>query len=363
MAGDDGQERTEAATPRRREEALKEGRVPRSQELSAATLLLAGTGALAVAGGASLARHTLAMLRGTGTAWLTADPLTASGAIALLEQVGRTTLFALAPFLIGVLGLTLLVNAAQARGVVSMEPLAPKLAHVDPVAGLKRLFSLQAAFNVLKAVIKLAIIGFVAWSILRRAWPEILSTSGAPVPEILRTTRSLAIRMSVLVGLVFLAVAALDYGFQLWQYEKSLRMTRQEVIQEHRETEGDPAVKGRIRQLQRAMARKRMLSKVATADVVVTNPTHIAVALKYDPLVSAAPVVLAMGERLLAQRIREIAMRAGVPVVENKPLARALLANAKIGQAIPPALYVAVAEVIAFVFRKKGAPLPTRRPR
>jgi flagellar biosynthetic protein FlhB len=175
--------------------------------------------------------------------------------------------------------------------------------------------------------------------------------------------RALAIRMAVLVGLVFLAIAALDYGFQLWQYEKSLRMTRQEVIQEHRETEGDPAVKGRIRQLQRAMARKRMLSKVATADVVVTNPTHIAVALKYDPLVSAAPVVLAMGERLLAQRIREIAMRAGVPVVENKPLARALLANAKIGQAIPPALYVAVAEVIAFVFRKKGAPLPTRRPR
>jgi flagellar biosynthetic protein FlhB len=363
MPSDDGQERTEAATARRREDALKEGRVPHSQELSGATLLLAGTGALALAGGASLAHHALAMLRGTGTAWLTPEPLTPNGAIALLEQVGRTTLLALAPFLIGVLGLTLLVNAAQARGVVSVEPLVPKLSHVNPVAGLERLFSIQAVFNVLKAVLKLTIIGFVAWGVLRRAWPELLATSGATVPEILGTTRTLAIRMAVLVGLVFLVVAALDYGFQLWQYEKSLRMTRQEVVQEHRETEGDPAVKGRIRQLQRAMARKRMLSNVATADVVVTNPTHIAVALKYDPLIAAAPVVLAMGERLLAQRIKDIAHRAGVPVVENKPLARALLANAKVGQAIPPALYVAVAEIIAFVFRKKGASLPRRRPR
>jgi flagellar biosynthetic protein FlhB len=362
MAEQDGQDRTEAATPRRRDEALREGRIPRSQELSAATLLLAGTGALALAGGAALGRHAITMLR-SGSAWLTADPLTSSGAIVLLEQVGRGTLFALAPFLTGVIGLTLLVNAVQARGAVSVEPLMPKLSHIDPIAGLKRLFSIEAAFNVLKALVKLTITGFVAWTVLRHAWPELLATSGAAVPQIWGVARTLAIRMAVLVGLVFLAIAAVDYGFQLWQYEKSLRMTKQEVIQEHRETEGDPAVKGRIRQLQRAMARKRMLANVATADVVVTNPTHIAVALRYDPLIAAAPMVIAMGERLLAQRIREIAMRAGVPVVENKPLARALFANAKVGSPIPPALYVAVAEVIAFVFKRKGSPLPARRPR
>jgi flagellar biosynthetic protein FlhB len=169
--------------------------------------------------------------------------------------------------------------------------------------------------------------------------------------------------MALFVGLVFLLIAGLDYGFQVWQFEKSLRMTKQEVVQEHRQTEGDPMVKGRIRQLQKAMARKRMLTNVATADVVVTNPTRIAVALKYDPLVSPAPVVLAMGERLLAKRIREIAARAGVPIIENKPLARALFATAKVGTPIPPALYVAVAEVIAFVFRRKGTQLPSRRPR
>jgi flagellar biosynthesis protein FlhB len=363
MAANDSQERTEAATPRRREDALKEGRVPRSQELSAAALLLAGTAALALAGGSALARQAVILVRGVGTAWLSSDPITTAGAVGLLEQVSRTTLLALAPFLIAIGALTLLVNTAQARGVVSVEPLQPKLSHVDPTEGLKRLFSAQALFNLLKAFLKFVVIGFVAWTVLRQAWPEILSTSGAPVPEVLAVTRGLAIRMAVLVGLVFLLIAAVDYGFQLWQYEKSLRMTKQEVVQEHRESEGDPAIKGRVRQLQRAMARKRMLTHVATADVVVTNPTHVAVALKYDPLVSAAPVVLAMGERLLAQRIREIALRAGVPIVENKPLARALLANARIGDPIPPALYVAVAEVIAFVMRKRGAELPVRRTR
>ncbi len=359
MAGDDGQEKTEAATPRRRDEARREGRVPKSTELSAATLLLAGTSVLALAGGTALARHAVRLVR-QGTDWMSPVPLSAGVAIATLEQVGRSTLLALAPFLAGVFLLTLFVNAVQARGVISAEPLMPKAEHINPVAGFKRLFSVEALFNLLKAVLKLLVIGLVAWLVLRRAWPEILSATGAAVPGVLGVTRLLAVRMALYVGLVFLLVAALDYGFQVWQYEKNLRMSRQEVIQEHRETEGDPAVKGRIRQLQRAMARKRMLANVATADVVVTNPTHIAVALKYDPLVAPAPLVLAMGERLLAQRIKEIAYRAGVPVVENKPLARALLAGAKVGQPIPPALYVAVAEVIAFILRRKGAPLPSR---
>ena len=362
MAHSDGQERTEEATPKRREEALKEGRVPRSQELSAATLLLAGTGTLAVAGGAKLARHAVWTLH-AGAGWLTAVPMTANGAVTILQQVGQSTLMALAPFLGAVLAITLLVNALQARGVLAPEAVSPKLSHIDPIAGMGRLFSAEALFNVLKALLKLAVIGFVAWVVLHRAWAEILSTSGAGVPQILGVTRELALRMALFVGLVFLAIAGVDYGFQVWQFEKSLRMTKQEVVQEHRESEGDPQVKGRIRQLQKAMARKRMLTSVATADVVVTNPTHIAVALKYDPLVSPAPVVLAMGERLLAKRIREIAMRGGVPVIENKPLARALFATAKVGTPIPPALYVAVAEVIAFVFRRKGAQLPARRDR
>lgn len=362
MANDDGQERTEAATQKRRDEARKEGRIPRSAELSSATLLLAGTGVLAMVGGAALATQSIQMLV-YGATQLTARPATSNEMIALVHNLGRSALMALLPFLIGVGGITLLVNAIQARGVISVEPVMPKLSHIDPISGLKRLVSVEAVFSVIKALVKLIIIGFVAWVVFRRAWPQILLTSGAEVPQIMGVTRTLGLRLALFVGLAFLVVAAIDYGFQVWQYEKSLKMTKQEVVQEHRESEGDPAVKGRIRQLQRQMARKRMMSKVATADVVVTNPTHIAVALKYDPLVSPAPIVVAMGERLIAQKIKELAYQAGVPVIENKPLARALLAGAKVGGPVPPALYVAVAEVIAFVFGRKGKPLPRKKDR
>ncbi len=362
MANDDGQERTEAPTQKRRDEARREGRVPRSQELSGAALLLAGTGTLAAVGGAALATQAVQLL-GTGTRHLTALPLSDGDVIRMLRELGQSALLALLPFLAGVGGVTLLVNAVQARGVITLEPLMPKLSHIDPLSGLKRLFSIQSVFGVLKAVLKLALIGWVAWLVFAGAWPRILSTSGADVATILGVTRSLAIRLALLVGLAFLVVAAVDYGFQLWQYEKSLKMSKQDVTREFRESEGDPALKGRIRQLQRQMARKRMMGKVATADVVVTNPTHIAVALKYDPLVAPAPIVLAMGERLVAQKIKELAHRAGVPVIENKPLARALLAGAKVGSPVPPALYVAVAEVIAFVFGRRGRPLPVGRDR
>ncbi|MEO8633739.1 MAG: flagellar biosynthesis protein FlhB [Gemmatimonadales bacterium] len=362
MSESDGQEKTESATPRKREEAAREGRVPRSAELSAATLLLAGTATLALTAGGTIARHAVDLVQ-VGQGWLLATPMTDRDLIGMVQQVGRATLLALAPFFLGVIAITLLVNAVQARGIISMEPLSLKLSHIDPIAGLGRIVSLDAVVNVLKALIKLTIIGFVAWRVFSGAWTEILTTSGSSVPAILGVTRALMIKFTVLVGLAFLAIALFDYGYQVWQFEKNLRMSKQDVTQESRETEGDPAVKGRIRQLQRTMARKRMLTKVATADVVVTNPTHIAVALKYDPLISAAPIVIAMGERLMAQRIKDIARQAGVPVIENKPLARALLASAKVGKSIPPALYVAVAEIIAFVFRKKGSNLPARRAR
>ncbi len=243
MAQSDGQERTEDATPKRREEALKEGRVPRSQELSAATLLIAGTTTLALAGGATLARHAVVTLQ-AGTGWLTAVPMTVNGAVTILQQVGQNTLLALAPFFGAVMAITLLVNAIQARGVISTEALGPKLSHIDPIAGMGRIFSAEALFNLFKALVKLAVIGCVAWGVLHHAWNEILSTSGAGVEQVLGVTRELAIRMALFVGLVFLAIAAVDYGFQVWQFEKSLRMTKQEVMQEHRESEGDPAGEG-----------------------------------------------------------------------------------------------------------------------
>ncbi len=362
MAGEDGQEKTEPASQKRRDEARREGRIPKSQELSGATLLLAGTASLALIGGGSLGRHASLMMQRDFSS-MSADPLSITNAMSMIQHLALSTLTAMVPFLIGIAGVTLLVNAVQARGVIAPEGLEPKLERISPLAGFKRLFSLDALFNVLKALVKVLVIGWVAWLVLKRAWPEVVSTSGAQVPQILGLTRGLAIRMALLVGMVYLIVAAIDYGWQVWQYEKSIRMSKQETVQEHKESEGDPHVKGRIRQLQRSMARKRMMSSVATADVVVTNPTHIAVALKYDPLVASAPIVVAMGERLMAQKIKEIAYKAGVPVMENKPLARALFAGARVGQPVPPALYVAVAEVIAFVFGRRNRPLPAGRTR
>jgi flagellar biosynthetic protein FlhB len=359
QSGADREDRTEAPTQRRLDEARREGRVPRSAELSSATLLLAGTLALGLAGGTSLAEYAVKLLH-QGGGWLTADPMSLADASSLLGMVTRATLAALAPFIATVVAVTLLVNVVQARGTFSVEPLAPKWSRIDPLAGIGRLLSVESIFALLKSLLKLSVLGFTTWVTLRHAWPEILSLTATGPGAILAVMRQLALKVATVTGLVFLALSGVDYAFQLWQHHKSMRMTKQEIIQEHRETEGDPQIKSRIRVLQRQMARKRMLSKVATADVVVTNPTHIAVALKYDADVANAPIVLAMGERKLAQRIKQLAYAAGVPVIENKPLAQALLATAKVGAPIPTGLYAAVAEIIAFVYRRRGTALATR---
>ncbi|HXE56384.1 MAG TPA: flagellar biosynthesis protein FlhB [Gemmatimonadales bacterium] len=348
-----GAERTEAPTPRRREEARREGRVPRSQELSAVAVLLAGTAALATAGGAALGRHAVELLR-EDARWLAAGPLDLAAATRILRQVGRDALLAMAPVLGIVTAATLLVNLAQTRGVVSATPLTPKWAHLDPVAGLRRMVSLDALVSLLKAVLKLATLGMVTYLALHGGWEQLLALGHAGAREIVAVTRQLGVRLALATGVVFLALAAADYAYQRWRHEKSLRMTRPEVRREHKEDEGDPLIKSRMRSIAQARIRRQMLRDVPKADVVVTNPTHIAVALKYDPAAASAPVVLAMGQRKVAERIKAIARAAGVPCVENRPLARALLETAKVGAPIPPALYVAVAEVIAFVLRRRG---------
>jgi flagellar biosynthetic protein FlhB len=222
------------------------------------------------------------------------------------------------------------------------------------VAGFRRIVGAEAGLNLIKSLVKLAALGLVTVLVLRRAWPRFGDLADAAPLRVLEVLRGASLELALTVGLAFLAMGLLDFLVQRIRYERSLRMTRYEVLQEFKEQEGDPQIKARIRQIARQRARQRMLSHVARADVVVTNPTHLAVALKYDPLASAAPVVLAMGERKLAERIKLLALRAGVPLVENRPLARALLQTAKVGAPIPPALYVAVAEILAYVYRRRG---------
>lgn len=353
------QERTESPTPRRRQQAREEGRVARSQELSAAAVLLAGTAALAGFGGQSLAGFAIRLMRESARS-LSSGPLTAGGAVMALRSLATGLVLALLPFLLVVGGLVALVNLVQARGVASWKPVAPKLSHVSPVAGLKRLFSLDAAFALLKSSAKVAALAVVVYVLLGRSWPELMSLANAGPLEVGAVLRTLVLKLAFVTGLAFLTIAVLDYGFQWFRMERSLRMTRQELVYEFRETEGDPMVKSRLRSIAMAQARKRMLQRVPTADVVVVNPTHIAVALKYDTEIAPAPVVVAMGERKLAERIRELALKANVPVVENRMVARALLATATVGQPIPPALYAAIAEILAFVYRQRGT-LPGAR--
>lgn len=347
------QERTESPTPRRRQQAREEGRVARSQELSAAVMLLAGTAALASFAGAGLAEHAVRLFREAAQA-LSAGALTPATAVTLLRGMVLGLLLALLPLALAITAVVVLVNLLQTRGVVSGKPLVPDLSRISPVAGFKRLVSLEAPATLIKSLLKLGALGLVTWLVLRRSWPELAGLTQAEPDVILAVLRSTLVRLALATGLAFLIVAGLDFAFQVLRHERSLRMTRQELVQEHRETEGDPLIKSRIQTIGRARARQRMLQAVPTADVVIVNPTHIAVALRYDTSLAPAPVVVAMGERKLAERIRALASSAGVPIVEDQPTARALLATGQVGQMIPPALYAAVAEILAWVFRQRG---------
>jgi flagellar biosynthetic protein FlhB len=353
MAEEQAQEKTEAPTQRRMEKAFDEGKVPRSQELSAAVVLLSGATALAAFGGTALGSGSQTVLRAAGRA-LSGPELTEGGAALLLRGMTETTLLAMLPFLLAIAIPALVVNAIQARGVLSLTPLAPQLSRISPLAGLGRLFSTQSVFTLAKSLVKMLVIGFVSWMALVRAWPALTALVGAPAPAVLATTKAVTVQLVLFAVGTFLAVAVADYAFEAWRHTKQLRMTKREIFDELRESDGDPMQKSRMRSLAQGLARRRMLQQVKQADVVIVNPTEIAIAIRYDGRKAIAPVVVAMGQRKLAERIRAIAKEANVPIVRNVPVARALLAGAKVGQPIPPALYAAVAEVLAFVYRVRG---------
>ncbi|MGH3054524.1 MAG: EscU/YscU/HrcU family type III secretion system export apparatus switch protein, partial [Gaiellaceae bacterium] len=320
MANDrtNSDERTEPATPRRREEARREGRVARSSELSAAAVLLAGAATLATVGGASLAGFAFRTMRDSAHT-LSLGDMNAATAVHSLRTLLMELGVALLPFAAAVLATGLLVNLVQTGGVIAFERLQPKFSNLDPFAGVKRILSADSAFTALKSVVKLAALGWLTYSLVRHEWPELASLTHSSPVTTAAVVRTLLLKLAMVVGLAFLAVAAVDYAFQRFQLERQLKMSKQDVAREFRETEGDPLVKARILSIARARARQRMLQAVPSADVVVVNPVHIAVALRYDMDVAPAPVVVAMGERKLAERIKALALESGVPVIENIP--------------------------------------------
>ena len=357
--------RTEDPTPRRRQQARDEGRVAKSQEFAAASMLIAGTLFLAGFGGRAIGRFALELFR-VGPSWLLVEAPSIHGVTRLVTTLALRAAGAMAPLGIGLFVVALAVGLLQTRGNASWKPLEPDLSRISPRKGFARIFGSEAAVNLVKSTLKLAILGVVTYGVLKRAWPHFTALGDASPTDIVSVLQSSTIRMSLTVALAFLGIGGFDYAVQFFRTEKGLKMSRHEILQEHREQEGDPQIKARIRQIARQRARQRMMTQVAQADVVITNPTHIAVALRYDASLGGAPVVLAMGERKLAERIKRIAKASGVTMVENKPLARALLATCKVGAPIPALLYVAVAEILAYVYRMRQrlpAALAERRAR
>ncbi|MBV9880920.1 MAG: EscU/YscU/HrcU family type III secretion system export apparatus switch protein [Gemmatirosa sp.] len=346
---DSDQEKTEAPTQRRRDEAAQEGRVPRSQELTAAVLLL--TSAMAINGTAPGLATALRDIMGQGLGFAGVVGMDSVGVVTLIRTLGWKTLGALAAFLAAMAGASLAIGAVQARGVFSAKPIVPDFNRLNPAENYKRVIGSQGLAELFKNIVKLIIVGWAVWSVLAPAWPSIMALGQESPRALLEVVRAYGVGMLRTAGLAYLALAAADYGWQLWQHEKGLRMSKEEVKQEHKNSEGDPMVKSRMRALGRQRARQQMFKDVPKADVVLVNPIHIAVALKYDPTVAPAPYVIAVGRRKVAERIKAIAYEAGVPVVENVPLARALIAAVKLGQMIPTELYLAVAEVLAFVMK------------
>lgn len=344
------QERTEQATPRRREKARQKGEVPRSRELTG----IAGTWMIFLYFVFSGTFITSTINHMKELFLRVKNPDFISGAIlqSFRQEIKWFLMQFIPPGVVLVFGV-LLVHFIQTGFLFTGAPLVPDLSRIDPVRGIKRYFSLNALFETIKGVLKLLALGFVIYIVLKKNVNIMPLLSDMDVRSIADIGFQKVYQL-VLACLIMLTVfAGIDFAYQRWQYERNLRMTRQELKEEFKETEGSPLVRARIRSLQREIARRRMMQEVPKADVVITNPLHIAVCIRYDPESMDAPEVIAKGANILAERIKEIARHSGVPIYENKPLAIALY-RIPIGQEIPEALYKAVATILATVYRIKG---------
>jgi flagellar biosynthetic protein FlhB len=258
-----------------------------------------------------------------------------------------------APVCLAILIVGVLANIIQVGFLFSVEPLVPKFEKIDPIAGTKRLLSVRSLVELAKSILKIAIIGAVAYVIIKGEYDKFLVLCDTGVIVMWHFLLAVAYKILFWVCIVLIVLAVLDFAFQRWEQEKKLRMTRQEVKEERKQMEGDPQIKARVRSLQREMARRRMMEQVPKATVVVTNPTYIAIAIRYEQETMRAPVILAKGKRIMAQRIREVALKNSIPIYEDKPLARAMFDKVEAGDEIPMEFYTAVAEILAYVYRLK----------
>jgi flagellar biosynthesis protein FlhB len=352
MAEEDKQSKTEQPTGKRRDDTEKKSGPPRSRELSSTLTLLASFLFLYVSGNLMLGKLKecyIGFLRDPG-----AFTLTQAGTYSLMLKLMETVAYILFPFLLAVVSAGVIVSISQGGFSLSTERISFNPGRLNPISGAKKLLNVDSLADLVKSVLKLAIVAYVSYKTYCKETESLILLSGSDLPEIMESFGRIAFKLVLNTGGILLLLGLLDYGFVRWRFIQNIKMTKQEVKDENKESEGDPHVKQKMRSVHLERARKRFKQIIPTADVVITNPTHYAVALKYDRERMAAPVVIAKGADYLAQKIKEIARENMVTLVENRFLARELFAQVKEGQEIPEALYAAVAEVLAYVYGLKG---------
>ena len=363
MAENDDRDRTESPTQKRLDEARAKGQVPRSRDLGAAAVVL--TGGLGLNSLGSLTGGRLLAIMRDGLSFGRADALDGARMLLQFEHAALLGLLAAAPMLGLLLAAAVLAPLAIGGWTFSGQALVPDFARLDPVSGLARVFSIRGLIELLKSLARFMVVALVATVLLWKQFDSFSGLGTEPARAAIGHALSLVGAALIALGGALAAIAVIDVPLALWQHHKSLRMSREEIREEFKDTEGSPEIKSRVRRAQQAIARKRMMQEVPKADVVITNPTHYAVALKYDEQRMRAPVVVAKGRDLIALRIREIAAEHKVALVEAAPLARALHAGCELGDEIPARLYAAVAKILVYVYelrtaRRRGAPPPAQ---
>ena len=354
----EGGEKTEPATAKKLQDARKEGQVAKSKELSAAVELIAlflvlkifvsyiGENLISVF---PVIYHKMPDIINNSAGGLSVFTVTT-----VVNNVMLVILKILAPvFAIGVT-CCVLINILQVGWKVTGKPMQPKFSKINPMSGFKRIFSKESLFELVKSIAKIALIAYVAYTSVKDHQNDLFLLYDIPLMQVIILIGSIVIDAGLKISIVYLVVGIVDWLYQKHKFKEDMKMTKQEVKDEYKNTEGHPEIKGRQRSKMREASQRRMMQNLPTADVVITNPTHLSVAIKYDADKNSAPIVIAKGEDFLAMKIREIARENNIEIVENKPLARMLYANVDIGAEVPPELYQAVAEVLAFVYSLKN---------
>ncbi len=348
------EEKTETASTKKRKDAREKGQVVKSKEIVTAVLLLITFLSLRAFSPFVFENLHYAMAKFFNFNDLLKGRFEVENAMQLYAFGAWTFVKVMAPILLVTAFLSVIINILQVGFLFTLKPLVPKFDKLNPIEGFKRIFSSHSLLELIKSILKITIVGFVVYNYFMNNYADIPNLLAMSIEESTMFIGNTIVNTGIRVAMVLMLIAIFDYAYEFWQFEKKLKMTKQEVKEEYKQAEGNPQVKSKIKEKQRQMALKRMMSEVPKADVIITNPTHFAIAIKYDSGVSEAPLVIAKGKDLIAQKIKEIAKNNNIPTVENKPLAQALYKSVDIGREIPAELYKAVAEVLAFVYGLKN---------